>query len=214
MSGKLRVTEIFDSIEGEGKRAGKLATFVRLTGCNLRCSYCDTAYAFDGGEEMRLDDIVHRIHYHNVTLTGGEPLAQDVRDLLDALRGHDVNIETNGSINIQPFFRDYPDAFFTIDYKCGGSGMTKAMCLSNFSNMRKKDVLKFVVGSREDLEQAFDVFRQFYGNLRNRQIFVSPVFGQIDPQDIVAFMKENNLWSWRVQLQLHKFIWNPQERGV
>lgn len=214
MSDKLHVSEIFDSIEGEGKRAGKLATFIRLTGCNLRCSYCDTSYAFDDGMMMSLDDIYHRVRYHNVTLTGGEPLAQDIRDLLDLLRGHDVNIETNGSINIQPFFCDYPDVFFTVDYKCESSGMTKAMCRSNFATLRKKDVLKFVVGSREDLEQALCVFREFYGNLRNRQIFVSPVFGQIDPQDIVAFMKRNNLWSWRIQLQLHKFIWNPQQRGV
>lgn len=213
MSDKLEVTEIFDSIEGEGKRAGTLTTFIRLTGCNLRCSYCDTAYAFMCGRFMSIEDIVKRVHYHQVTLTGGEPLVHDIRPLLDALKGHEVNIETNGSINVDPFFV-YPDVFFTLDYKCGTSGMSDQMYSENFKKMRKRDVLKFVVGSREDLEQAFAVFKQYFGTLRNRKIYVSPVFGHIEPAEIVAFMKEKNLWSWRIQLQMHKFIWDPNKRGV
>lgn len=213
MSDKLEVTEIFDSIEGEGKRVGTLTTFIRLTGCNLRCSYCDTAYAFMCGRFMSIEDIVKRVHYHQVTLTGGEPLVHDIRPLLDALKGHEVNIETNGSINVDPFFV-YPDVFFTLDYKCGTSGMSDQMYSENFKKMRKRDVLKFVVGSREDLEQAFVVFKQYFGTLRNRKIYVSPVFGKIEPKEIVAFMQEKNLWSWHIQLQMHKFIWDPNKRGV
>lgn len=211
---KLRVNEIFDSIEGEGKRAGQLVTFIRLTGCNLRCSYCDTEYAFAEGKDFSIKEIMEQIHHNKVTLTGGEPLLQaNVLQLLAALHGHEVNIETNGSINIEPFFV-YPNAFFTLDYKCGSSLMSDKMCENNFKKMRKRDVLKFVVGSMEDLEQAKQAYLKYYANLRNRMIYVSPVFGQVEPAQIVEFIKANNLYTWRVQLQLHKFIWNPNQRGV
>jgi 7-carboxy-7-deazaguanine synthase len=102
---KLQVIEIFDSIEGEGKRAGQLVTFIRLTGCNLRCSYCDTEYAFSDGKDFSVNEIMEQVNHSKVTLTGGEPLLQaNVPQLLAALHGHEVNIETNGSINIEPFF--------------------------------------------------------------------------------------------------------------
>lgn len=207
------VNEIFDSIEGEGKRAGALATFIRLTSCNLRCSYCDTAYAFQAGTPMDVQDVLAKVHYSNVTLTGGEPLLQDIRPLLDGLRSHSVNIETNGSIDITPFF-DYDHVFFTVDFKCGSSGETDKMLPCNFKHLRKQDVLKFVVGSREDLVQAKNVYTTFYENLKYQQIFVSPVFGKIEPADIVDFLKAENLSTWRIQLQLHKFIWDPNRRGV
>ena len=213
MSCELPVCEIFDSIEGEGKRAGVLATFIRLAGCNLRCKYCDTTYAFTGGEPMSIEDIAAKVHYNRVTLTGGEPLIHDIRPLLDALSCREVNIETNGSINVEPLFM-YPQVFFTIDYKCGASGMSDKMCDNNFRNMRKRDVLKFVVGSREDLEQVLDVYKKYYSNLRNRRIYLSPVFGEIEPSELVDFLKKHNLWTWHVQLQMHKFIWDPNKRGV
>ena len=211
----LKVNEIFDSIEGEGKRAGQLVTFIRLTGCNLRCSYCDTVYAFREGDMLAVPKIVEQVHYHRVTLTGGEPLMQrDVDYLVAALcQHHEVNIETNGSINIEPFFK-FPNVFFTLDYKCGSSLMSPLMLPHNFKCMRKRDVLKFVVGSMADLEQAKQVYLKYYVNLRNRMIYVSPVFGQIEPAQIVEYIKKNNLHSWRVQLQLHKFIWDPNKRGV
>lgn len=205
--------EIFDSIEGEGIRAGELATFIRLYGCNLRCSYCDTAYAFYEGTRLSLPEVLRKVHYTNVTLTGGEPLCQPVRPLLEALQGHEVNIETNGSIDIRPYM-EYDNVFFTVDYKCGSSGMNGHMELSNFMSLRSCDVLKFVVGNRADLEEAYLLYQIYQRYLTDVAIYVSPVFGKMAPQDIVTFMKEHKLENWRVQLQLHKFIWPPTQRGV
>lgn len=211
----LKVNEIFDSIEGEGKRAGSLVTFIRLTGCNLCCSYCDTQYAFHEGEVLTIPKILEQVQHHKVTLTGGEPLIHDnIYSLLSALKGHEVNVETNGSVNIEPFFSHFPHVFFTLDYKCKSSKMSSQMCANNFRKMRRQDVLKFVVGSMEDLEQAKQVYLKYYSNLRNRVIYVSPVFGKIEPAKIVDFIKDNQLNNWRVQLQLHKFIWDPNKRGV
>ena len=116
MNYSLCVNEIFDSIDGEGKKAGQLATFIRLCGCNLRCSYCDTAYAFNEGQHMDIADIIAQVSYPNVTLTGGEPLCQDIHALLEGLKGHSVNIETNGSMDIEPYFK-YDHVWFTVDYK-------------------------------------------------------------------------------------------------
>lgn len=207
------VNEIFGSIEGEGIRAGELSTFIRLSGCNLRCTYCDTAYAFNQGVEMTVSDILHKVHYTNVTLTGGEPLYQPVAPLLCALQEHEVNVETNGSIDIRPY-QKYNHVFFTVDYKCGFSGMTDHMCLANFESLRSCDVLKFVVGNRMDLEEAHCLYLAYQKYLAGVPIYVSPVFGQIEPQDIVTFMKKHKLENWRIQLQLHKFIWPPTQRGV
>lgn len=207
---KLKVNEIFDSIDGEGRRAGELTSFIRLTGCNLRCTYCDSKYTFHEGEEMEIEDIVKKVSYKNVTLTGGEPLFQDVHGLLDGLMEHDVNIETNGSILIIPYMR-HKNTWFTIDYKCGCSGMSKHMLEENFWALRKQDVLKFVVGSQDDLDQAHSVYSTYDPKA---QVYISPVFGKIEPRDIVAYMKKHNLQNWRIQLQLHKFIWDPMKRGV
>lgn len=211
---KLRVNEIFDSIEGEGKRAGTLVTFIRLTGCNLRCGYCDTKYAFNEGTEMDISEIIRNVHHHKVTVTGGEPLMQEnIHYLLKALNRHEVNIETNGSIDIEPFFI-YPHTFFTVDFKTGSSGMLQNMHPRNYEVLRKQDILKFVVASQTDLLTAKKIFTRFYSTLRNRVIYVSPVFGQIEPVEIVEFIKKNRLHSWKVQLQLHKIIWSPEKRGV
>lgn len=207
---KLKVNEIFNSIDGEGRRAGELTSFIRLTGCNLRCTYCDSIYTFHEGEEMEIEDIVKKVSYKNVTLTGGEPLYQDVHGLLDRLTEHDVNIETNGSILIIPYMR-HKNAWFTIDYKCGCSGMSKHMLEDNFWALRKQDVLKFVVGSQDDLDQAHNMCSTYEPKA---QVYISPVFGKIEPRDIVAYMKKHNLQNWRIQLQLHKFIWDPMKRGV
>lgn len=210
-SNSLKINEIFFSIEGEGKRAGELAAFIRLTGCNLRCSYCDTTYAFDEGREMEVGEIVSKIFpYHNITLTGGEPLCQDVHRLIDALRYRSVNIETNGSIEILPYI-GYPQVFFTVDYKCPSSGMEQKMERKNFRSLRPQDVLKFVVGSIDDLEKAHEVCKEYKPIC---PIYISPVFGKIQSAEIVEFMKKKHLEGWRVQLQLHKFIWKPDERGV
>lgn len=214
----MKVIEIFNSIDGEGVRAGELATFIRLAGCNLRCPYCDTKYSWSNDKvtEMTSQEIlsfIERSGYTNVTLTGGEPLIHPgVKTLLDALSraGYNVNVETNGSINIEGFRR--PGVFFTVDYKCPSSSMEDKMCFEMFRELQEDDVLKFVVGSQEDLQTARKITQLLDDH--SCLIYVSPVFGQIEPAEIVEFMKKYKLEDWRIQLQLHKFIWDPNERGV
>ncbi len=219
------INEIFDSIEGEGKRAGQLTTFVRLDGCNLTCSYCDTMYAhgIDAEKEpWQVQDILDKLHHKNVTITGGEPLMhyKTLPSLLTAIRKlqnryHEVNIESNGSMPIKEYL-DYDDVFFTLDYKCGSSGMRGTMYLPNFEQVRSRDVVKFVVGSVEDMQEAAHVYKYFKLSRLDGNVYLSPVFGSIEPAEIVEFMKaaEHRGFDWRVQLQLHKFIWNPEKRGV
>lgn len=210
MKNNLIVNEIFQSIDGEGKRAGELASFIRLSGCNLRCSYCDTQYAFSQGTKMSTDDIVKKIRYKNVTITGGEPLLQNIHELLKKLSGKNVNIETNGSIDIEPYFI-HPNTWFTVDYKTNSSGMNDDMWLDNFKKMRPQDVVKFVVGNIDDLYQAKDICNEYRFIC---PIYISPVFGEIEPKRIVEFMKDEKMENWKIQLQVHKFIWNPATRGV
>lgn len=216
----MRVVEIFSSIEGEGKRAGYPCVFVRFAGCNLRCSYCDTAYAqnLGVGEEMSLKDIVDKVisfGYRRVTLTGGEPLLQEgIYTLIHNLvvEGKEVNIETNGSVPIErSYFNSRSNPFFTVDYKCPSSGMSEKMNYKAFKYLNSCDVLKFVVGSQEDLQDALRVLSIHQPEC---EVFFSPVFGKIEPKEIVEFIKSHYLDDARVQLQLHKFIWNPEKRGV
>lgn len=236
-----KVIEIFNSIDGEGRRAGELATFIRLSGCNLSCSWCDTSYSQDGkcGEMMTLNqimDVVDSFHCYNVTLTGGEPLIHNnVDELIIALLdgGYDVNVETNGSIDPVRYITDEKfnnrngSLWFTIDYKSFSSGMNSRMNVDYFKSLRCHDVIKFVVGSREELIQATKVIDDLPGSyyVEERlpgscweavpQVYLSPVFGMIEPVEIVDFMKEMKFNSnVKVQVQLHKIIWNPNERGV
>lgn len=214
---KYKVVEIFKSIEGEGKRAGLPATFVRLYGCNLRCGYCDTLYGITNNnyELMSAEDILFELKRHKcqrVTLTGGEPLIQPgVDTLIDLMIKNDfyVNIETNGAVDIKPYLT-YPNLLITVDYKCPSSGMEDKMLMSNFEYVRPGDVVKFVVGSKEDLAKATHIIK-YYG-LHNA--YLSPVFGEIEPKDIVDHMMNNGLNDVRVQLQLHKYIWDPEMKGV
>ena len=211
MQNELSVNEIFFSIDGEGKRAGKLAAFIRLAGCNLRCSYCDTEYAFTDGQLMRIDEIAEAVEgWENVTVTGGEPLLQDIHALLERLQGHEVNIETNGSVDVTPY-HEYPRVFFTLDYKCPSSGMESSMLEKNFQTLRSQDVLKFVVGDREDLRRAQEVCEKYEPRC---PVYLSPVFGKIEAKEIVEYMKSARYKNWRLQLQLHKYIWPPDARGV
>lgn len=211
MPNELSVNEIFFSIEGEGKRAGCLAAFIRLSGCNLRCSYCDTAYAYGEGTRMDVRGIAGMVGgYGNVTITGGEPLCQDIHGLLARLGAHDVNIETNGSVDIAPY-REYPRVFFTLDYKCPSSGMGASMLEKNFRALRPRDVLKFVVGDIGDLRAAREACERYGPPC---PVYISPVFGKIEPKAIVEYMKKERRFQWRLQLQLHKYIWAPEQRGV
>ena len=215
----MKVVEIFKSMDGEGIRAGFPVTFIRLAGCNLNCSYCDTRYAWEGDytcEELTPQEIyekVFKMGCRRITLTGGEPLIhEDVDTLLRLLTGggFDVNIETNGSVDIEPY-TVCNKILVTMDYKCPSSGPAShgLMKLSNLGNLRKKDVLKFVVGSKEDLDCCRDMIEY-----TSAQVFISPVFGKIEPREIVEYMLEHNMQDCRIQLQLHKFIWPPEQRGV
>lgn len=213
----MKVVEIFKSIDGEGKRAGMPATFIRLAFCNLRCTYCDTSYAFDDkcAEEMTVDEIVHKcveLDCPSITLTGGEPLIhKDVEKLLVELarNNFDVNVETNGTVDPSQYHL-LKNVWFTVDYKSPSSGCENAMNPKAFETLRCKDVLKFVVGSNEDLESALHTIKKYKPAA---QVYFSPVFGY-DAANIVDFLLANKLNKCKVQLQIHKYIYDPDARGV
>ncbi|MCH5267786.1 MAG: putative 7-carboxy-7-deazaguanine synthase QueE [Lachnospiraceae bacterium] len=220
---EFHVAEIFESINGEGRFAGELASFVRLKGCNLHCSYCDTAWACTGDASCQVvteEQICRRVldsGIRRVTLTGGEPLAHpEIEVLLKRLSEEEslqVEIETNGSIPIRPFRHYKNSPSFTIDYKLPGSGMEEHMCDENFRGITSADTVKFVVSHRADLERAEQVMTEY--SLSDRcAVFFSPVFGLIEPVEIVEFLRERCLNGVKLQLQLHKFIWDSQTRGV
>lgn len=220
---KYNIAEHFISINGEGPRAGTLSHFIRFFGCNLECSYCDTVWAGDAGKEgerMSAEEI-HRMilteGIRNVTLTGGEPLLQkDIGVLLGVLCSDpkiSVEIETNGSVDISPFAAMKNRPVFTLDYKLPSSGMEIMMRVSNFDFLRSGDAVKFVAGSRSDLQRALTVIGA--NRLTERcEVHLSPVFGEIEPAEIVEFMKENRTNDVALHLQLHKLIWEPDRRGV
>lgn len=216
------VVEIFQSINGEGQRAGERAAFVRMKGCNLECSYCDTSWANEPDtscRSMSVADILEKLaefQVRNVTVTGGEPLLQkDIGILLEALagEGYRVEIETNGSVPLKDFRDISPEIAFTVDYKLPGSGMEEWMLPENFHGLTPADTVKFVVSDREDLQRAYDICGQEMADCRGT-VFLSPVFGRISPEEIVAFMTERRWNRARLQIQLHKVIWDPEARGV
>ena len=218
----MKVVEIFTSINGEGPCAGELAFFVRFQGCNLRCSYCDTMWANAPDcpyTEQPPEDIVAKILQNgirNVTLTGGEPLLQpEMPALLTLLADHPelrVEVETNGAVDLAPFCKTSRPVF-TMDYKLPSSGWERAMHVENFALLQQDDTVKFVCGSAEDLERAAQVIAE--QELTSRcHVYLSPVFGAIKPAEMVEYMLAQRLNGVRLQLQLHKFIWAPDRRGV
>ena len=214
----MNISEIFYSIDGEGIRSGELAIFIRTYGCSLRCKYCDSMYACVGDDstEFSVDEILAEIEHipcKRVTLTGGEPLLQEgCYELVQALvnNGYEVNIETNRAESILDYTK-FDDVIITMDWKSIYSGMSDRMLAENMDLLRTTDVLKFVVADLTDLEQMKQILIEYQPVCH---VFVSPVFGKIEPRDIVEFMIKNNLQDVRVQLQLHKFIWEPDRRGV
>ena len=216
------VVENFVSIYGESTRAGELAVFVRFKGCNLHCSYCDTRWANEPDaafKSMSADEIcelVKNTGVKNVTLTGGEPLLQEeIEVLIDRLiaQGNRVEIETNGSVSLEKFALMKNRPVFTMDYKLPSSNMEKFMCMENFSFLNEHDTVKFVSGSTADLEKAVEIIEK-YSLLEKCHVYISPVFDKIEPSEIVDFMIKKNWNGVRLQLQLHKFIWEPNRRGV
>ncbi|MGN1412061.1 MAG: putative 7-carboxy-7-deazaguanine synthase QueE [Oscillospiraceae bacterium] len=221
----MQVVEKFISINGEGRNAGQLAVFIRFKGCNLKCSYCDTSWAnvstIDYVEQspQEIVDYIKSTGVDRVTLTGGEPtLQKDFITLITLLSKEEnisVEIETNGATDIFELSKIKNRASFTMDYKCPSSGMESHMILSNFNYLdrSKNDVVKFVVGSIQDLQKMVTIIEQY--SLKDKcYIYVSAVFGKIELSNIVDFMKDNHLNGISLQLQMHKFIWNPLERGV
>lgn len=216
----LEVVEKFVSINGEGTHAGEPAVFVRFKGCNLSCSYCDTKWANEPNvysQPYSVEELVKWIDeqgIYNVTLTGGEPLLQgEIGELIEQLTEHRTEIETNGSVPLSDFAKLGNRPVFTMDYKLPSSGMEKYMDTDNFYILNKDDTVKFVSGSEEDLNRALEIIREY--DLTTRcHIYFSPVFGKIEPSKIVEFMLKNKLDHVRIQLQLHKFIWSPDKRGV
>lgn len=211
----MRVTEIFHSIQGESSYAGQPCVFVRLTGCPLRCTWCDTEYAFYGGTEQPIEQILAKIDSYGcqlVEVTGGEPLAQpETFPLITGLcdRGYQVLIETSGAIDIAPVDRR---AHIILDVKCPGSGMTDRMYWPNLNQLTMKDEAKFVLADRKDYDWARQTIAQY--ELTGRcPVLMSPVFGSLEPRLLAEWVLADRL-PVRFQLQLHKIIWAPDMRGV
>ncbi len=210
----MKVTEIFFSIQGEGTRAGRPCVFVRFTGCDLRCGYCDTAYAFHGGEHLSRAEIlaaVERYPCKLVLLTGGEPLLQRelpdlARDLL--ARGYEVTVETHGQ---RPLDALPPEVVRIVDVKTPGSGEV-ATDLGYLDRLAPHDEVKFVVCSEDDWRWSLDVIRRC--RLERRvELLVSPVHGMVDPRELARWLLESGVEA-RLNLQLHKVIWGTNARGV
>jgi 7-carboxy-7-deazaguanine synthase len=211
----MKINEIFTSIQGETSFVGLPFTFVRLSGCNLRCSYCDTQYAYDEGAEYPLDEVMAEVKKRavsRVVITGGEPLLQDETDmlcsrLLDA--GFTVLLETNGSILIKDID---PRVHRILDLKCPGSGMDKFMNLQNVDYLTMRDEVKLVISGRKDFEWALEILEQHELQGRAHVLF-SPVYGRLDPQELAAWILKGKL-NVRLQLQIHRYIWPDKMRGV
>lgn len=218
-----KVVEKFVSINGEGRLSGQLAIFIRFAGCNLDCSYCDTKWANEENVEYELMskqeiyEYIKSTKVKNVTLTGGEPLLQNnIIELLNVLSTDDnlsVEIETNGSISLKEFINIKNPPRFTMDYKLPSSNMENKMLVDNFKYLTKNDTVKFVSGSKDDLEKARYIINQ-YDLIYQTNVYISPIFGDINMADIVDFMQDHNMNGVTLQVQLHKIIWNPNERGV
>lgn len=213
----VRMNEIYASIQGESTWAGMPCVFVRLARCNLRCRWCDTVYSFKGGENRAIGEVVTEACAYEIPLieiTGGEPLVQRscpalCQAFLD--RGHTVLIETSGSL---PIDRLPPEVIKIMDLKCPDSGEVKSNYWPNIDALNPdQDEVKFVIASREDYEWSREVVTRYTLEKRCHSILFSPVFGAVEPADMVAWILEDKL-PVRFQLQMHKFIWAPAARGV
>jgi 7-carboxy-7-deazaguanine synthase len=216
MAGTLTVNEIYESVQGESSWAGCRCVFIRLTFCDLRCTYCDTEYAFYEGKKQTLNAIAAAVAAFQcplVEITGGEPLLQkNVLPLMTMLAdaGHTVLLETSGAHDISSVD---PRVHRIMDLKTPGSGEAEKNLWSNIEYLNTRDEVKFVMGSREDYEWSREKVQKFHLTKRCRAVLFSPIFGRIDPRQIVDWIMEDEL-NVRFQLQMHKFIWTPTQRGV
>ncbi len=209
----MKINEIFYSIQGEGRNAGLPTIFVRTTGCNLRCSYCDTTYAYYEGEEMHLHDIIEKIKKwkcKRVCLTGGEPLIQEeMPDFVDMLirDGYEINIETNGSIDVSDMAKR--DVMISMDMKCPSSTMHERMRYENISVLRSRDELKFVIGDEEDYAYAADIIKKYNPIC---EVVMQPIWGKMDGRKLAGWILRDEIDA-RLSLQIHKILWGNR-KGV
>ena len=211
----LKVNEIYHSIQGESSKSGLSCIFVRLTYCNLRCAYCDTEYAFYEGEDKSIEEILDEVKKYNcklIEVTGGEPLVQkECLNLMKKLcdEGYEVMLETGGSLSI----KDIDERVQIImDLKCPSSKMEKKNLYENINFLKPADELKFVIGNREDYDWSKEIISRY--DLQDRcKILFSVVFGELEPLSLVNWIIEDKL-DVRYQLQMHKYIWHPETKGV
>jgi 7-carboxy-7-deazaguanine synthase len=213
----MQITEIFKSIQGESTHAGLPCIFVRLTACNLRCSWCDTEYSFHGGTKMTLDEVFGRVRDFGgklVEITGGEPLLQEeVYPLMDRLLGEDyrVMLETSGE---RPIARVPREVIKIVDVKCPDSGEPGTFAMENLNHLAPHDQIKFVIATRRDYEFARDFTRRHRLDERTAAVIFSPVHGQLDLADMAQWILDDGLENVRFGYQLHKLIWGSEARGV
>jgi 7-carboxy-7-deazaguanine synthase len=215
MAEMLKVNEIFLSLQGEGTRAGLPCSFVRLAGCNLRCKWCDTAYAWTDGQEMSVENVLHRLEElacPRVEVTGGEPMIQPLtvellRQLVEG--GYETLLETNGSLDLAPVDGRVVKI---VDFKCPSSGQAESFLRSNIDLLTPRDEVKFVLADSEDFDFAVDVIRR-HDLCRRCTVILSPVQGRLAPANLAAWILAEKL-DVRLGLQLHKIIWPDKDRGV
>lgn len=212
----LKVNEIYFSIQGESSKTGLPCVFVRLTYCNLRCSYCDTEYAFYEGRDLSVNEIISEVKSYQcklVEITGGEPLVQmdECLELMKILcdEGFEVMIETGGSLPIKDIDKR---VMIIMDLKCPSSGMEKKNLYENINYLKQTDEVKFVVGDREDYEWSREQINK-YSLTDKCEVLFSVVFGKLEPVTLVNWIIEDKL-NVRYQLQMHKYIWHPETKGV
>ena len=211
----IKINEIYVSVQGESTHTGLPCIFIRLTGCNLRCSWCDTAYAFHEGKNMSIDEILQKVEnfgIHLVEITGGEPLMQDnvytlMRRLIE--KGYKVMLETGGSISLE---RVPKDVIKIMDLKCPGSGEQEKNNLDNLKLLVPHDEVKFVILDKKDYEWSRDIIKRYKIN-ETAHILISPVFDKLELKEIVKWILEDRL-PVRLQTQLHKIIWDKNTIGV
>lgn len=211
----LKINEIFYSIQGESTKAGLPCVFIRLTYCNLRCTYCDTEYAFYEGYDKSIDSVIEEVKKYNcklVEVTGGEPLVQEESlELMKRLcdEGFEVMLETGGSLPIEPVDERVK---IILDLKCPSSGMLKKNLYENVDHLKPIDEVKFVIGTREDYDWSKEQIEK-YELSKKYPVLFSVVFGELEPLTLVEWILEDKL-DVRFQLQMHKFIWEPDTKGV
>lgn len=212
----LRLTEVFLSIQGETSLTGLPTTFIRLAACNLRCTWCDTPYSFGRGEPTSLETIIETVRVNgasHVCVTGGEPLLQkEVFPLMKTLcdLGYTVSLETGGSLGTE---KVDPRVITILDIKCPGSGMSQKNAWENLQILKDQDEVKFVIKDRDDYDWALNVCKKYNLFARSKPPLFSPVHNVLNPQDLISWTLHDKL-PIRINLQIHKWVWSPETKGV